>query len=56
MLANISVTWYTWIEQGRDISVSREALARIADVLGLDLAQRDYLQSLAHNPGTAPPA
>lgn len=45
-LAGVSVTWYTWIEQGRDISVSSEVLTRIADALGLDAAQRAYLFSL----------
>jgi transcriptional regulator with XRE-family HTH domain len=45
-LAGVSVTWYTWIEQGRDISVSRESLEKIADALGLDAAERAYVRSL----------
>ena len=28
-LAGVSATWYTWIEQGRDVSVSPAALARL---------------------------
>src|SRR5205823_1491091 len=29
-LAGVSATWYTWLEQGRDVSASPEALARVA--------------------------
>ncbi|MDP5009383.1 MAG: helix-turn-helix domain-containing protein, partial [Glaciimonas sp.] len=32
-LCDISITWYAWIEQGRTVSVSPSALARIADAL-----------------------
>lgn len=46
-LAGLSTTWYTWIEQGRDVSVSPTALARLARTLRLDRAQRTYLFELA---------
>jgi transcriptional regulator with XRE-family HTH domain len=46
-LAGLSTTWYTWIEQGRDVSVSPYALARLASTLQLDRAQRTYLFELA---------
>jgi transcriptional regulator with XRE-family HTH domain len=46
-LAGLSTTWYTWIEQGRDVSVSPHALARLAGTLRLDRAQRTYLFQLA---------
>ena len=46
-LAGLSTTWYTWIEQGRDVSVSPAALARLAQTLRLDRAQRHYLFELA---------
>jgi transcriptional regulator with XRE-family HTH domain len=46
-LAGLSTTWYTWIEQGRDVSVSPSALARLAQALRLDRAQRAYLFELA---------
>ena len=46
-LAGLSTTWYTWIEQGRDVSVSPMALARLARTLRLDRAQRTYLFELA---------
>jgi transcriptional regulator with XRE-family HTH domain len=46
-LAGLSTTWYTWIEQARDVSVSPSALARLAQALRLDRAQRAYLFELA---------
>ena len=35
-LAGVSVSWYTWLEQGRDIQPSPDALQRISKVLKLD--------------------
>lgn len=46
-LCGISVTWYTWIEQGREVSVSPAVWARIAAVLQLARAERVYLFELA---------
>jgi transcriptional regulator with XRE-family HTH domain len=46
-LCGLSTTWFTWIEQGRDISVSPQALARLAVALRLDRAERAYLFDLA---------
>jgi transcriptional regulator with XRE-family HTH domain len=46
-LCGLSTTWYTWIEQGRDVSVSPSALARLAGVLQLGRAERAYLFELA---------
>jgi transcriptional regulator with XRE-family HTH domain len=46
-LCNISVTWYTWIEQGRDVSVSSSVWTRLASVLSLGRAERQYLFELA---------
>lgn len=48
-LAGISVTWYTWMEQGREISVSPGVLARLASVLQLTRAERHYLFDLAES-------
>jgi transcriptional regulator with XRE-family HTH domain len=45
--AGISVTWCTWIEQGRPVQASPEALGRIARALSLSRAERDYLFELA---------
>lgn len=46
-LAHISVTWYTWIEQGRDVTVSPSVWSRLAGVLHLERAERAYLFELA---------
>lgn len=45
--AGIGATWCAWIEQGRDVSVSPEALARLAVALVLTPAERGYLFELA---------
>lgn len=46
-LCGVSPTWYTWIEQGRPVSASADALARIAVALRLSRAERAYLFELA---------
>jgi transcriptional regulator with XRE-family HTH domain len=46
-ISGLSATWYTWIEQGRDVSVSPTALARLANTLRLNRAERTYLFELA---------
>ncbi|SNB77469.1 Helix-turn-helix domain-containing protein [Arboricoccus pini] len=53
--AGLSVTWYTWIEQGREIGVSPAALDRLARVLRLAPAERAYLFELAGLHDPAPP-
>jgi transcriptional regulator with XRE-family HTH domain len=53
-LCGISTTWYTWVEQGRDISLSTSALARLADALRLTTAERAYLFELARQHDLAP--
>lgn len=45
--AGIGATWCAWIEQGRDINASPEALARLADALDLTAPERSYLFELA---------
>ena len=52
----LSTTWYTWIEQGRDVSLSAAALARLADALRLTRAERLYLFELTRKRDPAPPA
>jgi transcriptional regulator with XRE-family HTH domain len=46
-LCGLSVTWYTWLEQGREISLSPAALARLAGAMRLRRAERAYLFELA---------
>lgn len=47
-LSRISTTWYTWIEQGRDVCVSPSTLSRLAQALQLAPAAREYLFNLAN--------
>jgi transcriptional regulator with XRE-family HTH domain len=51
-LAGVGLTWYTWLEQGRDIRVSPQVLTAIARALQLEPAERAHLFRLA---GHAPP-
>src|ERR1700741_2613286 len=41
--ANISPTWYTWLEQGRGGAPSAEVLERIARALMLTEVEREHL-------------
>ncbi|HEX4720881.1 MAG TPA: helix-turn-helix transcriptional regulator [Pseudonocardiaceae bacterium] len=47
VLAGLSPTWYTYLEQARDIRPSPEVLDSLADVLLLDEDERQYLHQLA---------
>src|SRR3954469_10944316 len=47
LLAGVSVTWYTWLEQGRRINASTDVLTSIGRALRLDDAGREHLLSLA---------
>ncbi len=53
LLAGVSVTWYTWLEQGRRINASRDVLLALARALRLDEAGRDHLLALANADGRA---
>src|ERR1700753_285672 len=56
-LAGLSATWYTWLEQGRDVHPSEQGLERLSGALGLSPAERDYLFMLAqHRPPPLAPA
>ncbi len=50
-LAGVSPTWYTWLEQGRDIKVSKSVLDCVATALQLTVDERKYLFSLALETG-----
>jgi transcriptional regulator with XRE-family HTH domain len=47
VLSGMSVTWYTWLEQGREIQPSRQVLDAIARTLRLTVAEHSYVLSLA---------
>jgi hypothetical protein len=46
------VSWYTWLEQGRDINVSQSVVEAVSRALLLDQAEREHLYLLA---GLNPP-
>jgi len=48
MLAGVSVTWYTWLEQGRRINASSDVLRAIGRALKLDDAGIEHLTALGH--------
>ncbi len=52
----MSPTWYAWIEQGRDISVSSASLARLAAAMRLTPAERGYMFELARRRDPAEPS
>ena len=47
LLAGVSVTWYTWLEQGRAERPSRAVLDAVARALRLDDAEHSHLLTLA---------
>jgi transcriptional regulator with XRE-family HTH domain len=47
LLAGVGVTWYTWLEQGRQINASTQVLDAVARTLRLDRAEREHLYRLA---------
>ncbi len=46
-MAGVGVSWYTWLEQGRQINPSPEVLDALARALRLDAAERRTLFALA---------
>src|SRR5262249_42952772 len=53
-LSGVSVDWYTWLEQGRPISVSTQVLESLVSALHLNANEREHLFLLAHQ--QPPPA
>jgi transcriptional regulator with XRE-family HTH domain len=47
LLAGMGVSWYTWLEQGREINASTQVLDALARVLRLDRAERWHMYVLA---------
>ncbi|MEU7876426.1 helix-turn-helix transcriptional regulator [Dactylosporangium sp. NPDC049140] len=46
-LSGVGVTWYTWLEQGRNIAASEQVVDALARALRLDPDQRRHLRALA---------
>jgi len=58
-LAGVGATWYTWLEQGRDVRASLDVLEAIARALRLTPAERTHLILLGRGeeaPPCKPPA
>src|SRR6187455_3378721 len=49
-LAGVGVTWYTWLEQGRDINPSGQVLDAISRTLQFDSHEHAHLFTLAGIP------
>ena len=54
-LAGVSVTWYTWLEQGRDIPASAQVVEALARALLLSPDQHRHLRELAGLGPAGPP-
>lgn len=50
LLASVSMTWYTWLEQGRNIRTTPQILDSLARALLLDDANHRYLRRLGGHP------
>jgi transcriptional regulator with XRE-family HTH domain len=58
-LAGVGTTWYTWLEQGRDVRASLDVLEALARALRLTQAERTHLIVLGRGeepPPCSPPA
>jgi transcriptional regulator with XRE-family HTH domain len=57
LLSGVSHTWYTWLEQGRDIHPSRQVVDALARTLRMSAAEHDYVLRLTgHGGSPADPA
>ena len=52
-LAGVGATWYTWLEQGRDVRASMDVLEAVSRALRLTAAERTHLMLLGR--GEEPP-
>lgn len=46
-LSGVGLTWYTWLEQGRDVAASRQVIDALARTLRLDADEHRHLRFLA---------
>ncbi|MEV7471293.1 helix-turn-helix transcriptional regulator [Streptomyces kronopolitis] len=56
LLAGMSATWYTYLEQGREIRASAQVMTALAEALRLDRHERAHLLQLAGHAPAAEPA
>jgi transcriptional regulator with XRE-family HTH domain len=53
-LAGVGATWYTWLEQGRDVRASLDVLEALARALRLNQAERNHLILLGRGEAAPP--
>jgi transcriptional regulator with XRE-family HTH domain len=53
LLASLSATYYTFLEQGRPVRPSAQVLDALASALRMSSAERRYLHVLAYGPGSS---
>jgi transcriptional regulator with XRE-family HTH domain len=53
-ISGVGLTWYTWLEQGRDIPTSRQVIEALATALRLEPEDRAHLHVLASLPPPPP--
>lgn len=54
-LAGVGATWYTWLEQGRDVRASLDVLEALSSALRLTPAERAHLVMLGRGEEPPPP-
>ncbi len=54
-LAGVGTTWYTWLEQGRDVRASLDVFEALAHALKLTPAERSHLITLGRGEEAPPP-
>jgi transcriptional regulator with XRE-family HTH domain len=54
LLSGVSSTWYTWLEQGRDIRPSRSVVEALARTLRMSPAESEYVLRLTGHGGASP--
>jgi len=50
----VGTTWYTWLEQGRDVRASQSVLESLAEALRMTAAERSHLMLLGRGEEVAP--
>jgi transcriptional regulator with XRE-family HTH domain len=53
-LADVGTTWYTWLEQGRDVRASQSVLESLAEALQMTAAERSHLLLLGRGDEVLP--
>lgn len=54
LLSGVSHSWYTWLEQGRDIRPSRQVVDAVARTLSLSAAEHEYVLQLSGHGAARP--